>query len=300
LASPTGYYNQLINAGNIQNQGAELVVNVNPVKTSKVSWDVSFNLGMNRNKVVELDDIIKQAPLGYGYPATPVVTEGKSFGDLVTYRWKRDMFGRYVVTEKGMPLWTSAPESVGNYYPKATLGLTNTIQYNRLSLRLLLDGRVGGVMVSGTEIQLASLGIAEVTAEFREGGLLLGGITNDGKRAKEDLTAEQFWHSLIYIGDGVGEFFAYDITNFRVREVTLSCNVPIPPGLLIKQARISAVARNLFFLYRGSSILDIPGIGKRKMAFDPDMSLNNTNFQGVEHFTVPSARSIGFNVQLVF
>jgi hypothetical protein len=64
--------------------------------------------------------------------------------------------------------------------------------------------------------------------------------------------------------------------------------------------RISAVARNLFFLYRGSSTLDIPGIEKRKMAFDPDIAINNTNFQGVEHFSMPSTRSIGFNVQLTF
>jgi len=60
------------------------------------------------------------------------------------------------------------------------------------------------------------------------------------------------------------------------------------------------VARNLLFLYRGSSKLDIPGLGKRKMSFDPDMALGNGNWQGISYGTMPSTRSIGFNLQLTF
>jgi hypothetical protein len=46
--------------------------------------------------------------------------------------------------------------------------------------------------------------------------------------------------------------------------------------------------------------MDIPGIGKRKMWFDPDMSLGNANYQGVEYGTLPSTRSYGLNLQLTF
>jgi hypothetical protein len=56
----------------------------------------------------------------------------------------------------------------------------------------------------------------------------------------------------------------------------------------------------LFFLYRGYSKLEIPGIEKRKMAFDPDMSLGNGNWQGISYGTLPSTRSLGFNLQLTF
>ena len=59
----------------------------------------------------------------------------------------------------------------------------------------------------------------------------------------------------------------------------------------VKGIKISAVGRNLFWLYRGNQSLDIPGIGKRKMWFDPDMSLGNANWQGVEYGTLPSTRS---------
>ena len=68
----------------------------------------------------------------------------------------------------------------------------------------------------------------------------------------------------------------------------------------VKGMKISAVGRNLFWIYRGKSTLDIPGIGKRKMWFDPDMSLGNGNWQGVEYGTLPSTRSIGLDLRITF
>ncbi|MBA4168621.1 MAG: hypothetical protein H0X41_13935, partial [Chitinophagaceae bacterium] len=99
---------------------------------------------------------------------------------------------------------------------------------------------------------------------------------------------------------GAGEFFAYDATNFRLREATLGYRIPIRANKLISAARISAVGRNLFWFYRGKSLMNIPGLGKRKMYFDPDMSLANGNWQGVDYGAIPSTRSIGVNLQLTF
>jgi TonB-linked SusC/RagA family outer membrane protein len=299
LTPASGYSQQLINAGNIQNRGVELIVNATPFKRNKLSWDVAFNMGINRNKVIELHNLIKQAPLGFTLMATPMVVEGKSFGDLIAHRWKRDTLGRYVVTDEGVPVLSEDREYVGNFYPKATLGLTNTVRYDRFSMRLLIDGRIGGIIISGTEFEQAYLGIAEVTAKLRDEGIQVEGVNEAGEKVDVSATAQEFWRSLWSVDRG-GEFFAYDATNFRVRELTLSYSMPLPSTFLIKHMRISAVARNLFFLYRGSSTLDIPGIGKRKIAFDPDMALNNSNLQGVEHFSMPSTRSIGFNVQVTF
>ncbi|HRH59334.1 MAG TPA: hypothetical protein PL045_02130, partial [Chitinophagaceae bacterium] len=61
-----------------------------------------------------------------------------------------------------------------------------------------------------------------------------------------------------------------------------------------------AVGRNLFWILRGKSKMDIPGLEKRTMWFDPDMSLGNGNFQGVEYGALPATRSIGLNLQLTF
>ena len=65
--------------------------------------------------------------------------------------------------------------------------------------------------------------------------------------------------------------------------------------------RLSLVARNLMFLYRGKALLDLPGVPERRMNFDPDVSLGGAgNFQGVEYGNIPSSRSVGLNLKLSF
>ena len=114
------------------------------------------------------------------------------------------------------------------------------------------------------------------------------------------LVLQQFWQIASGKRYGNGEFIAYDATNFRIRELSIGYNIPVGSAFFIKNARISAVARNVVWLYRGKSKLDIPGLGKRTMWFDPDMSLGNGNFQGVEYGTLPATRTVGFDLKLTF
>ena len=308
LALPvaTGYSTQYINAGNIQNKGVELVLNATPVKNINFDWDIALNFALNRNKIVKLSNDIKTVYLsgGYGRSGTPVVNEGGSYGDLLAYQWQKDAKGNYMVTDAGKPLTTdisgAAQGYIGNFNPKENLGLTNTITYKRFSLRVLADGRIGGVMISGTEMNLAFSGITEGTEAHREGGWNLGGVDANGQAVIKTISAQDFWQTASGKRYGVGEFFAYDVTSFRIRELSFGYEIPVGPKLFIKSARFSVIAHNLFWLYRGSSILNIPGESKRKMWFDPDMSLGNGNYQGVEYGTLPATRSLGFNLKLTF
>jgi TonB-linked SusC/RagA family outer membrane protein len=302
LPVATGYSNQYINAGNIQNKGFELVVNGNPVRGSDFNWDVTFNFAMNRNKVVSLSEEVKIFYLGggFGRSATPVVEEGKSYGDLLAFRWATDDKGNRLVTAAGKPAITQAQEYIGNFNPKATLGFTNIFNYKAFSLRVLLDGRVGGTIVSGTEMNLAFSGIPEVTGQYREGGWSLGGVNEAGNPVSATINAQDFWQIASGKRYGNGEFFAYDATNFRVREASVGYSIPLGNASFIKGVKVLLTGRNLLWIYRGSSKLDIPGVGKRKMWFDPDMSLGNGNFQGVEYGTLPATRTMGFNVQVTF
>lgn len=306
VPTATGFSSRYFNAGNIQNQGVELVLTANPFRDN-FNWDIAVNLGFNRNKVIELSDEIKTVNLGgfIDWGGLPQVKEGGSYGDMISYQWHKNENGKYEVTDTGTPLTTSVlgiePGYIGNFNPKATLGLTNSFSYKRFSLRLLIDGRFGGIMVSGTELNLAFSGITEGTSDYRAGGWNLGGVNQDGQPVEETISAQDFWQTASGKRYGVGEFFAYDATNFRVREISLGFNLPVPASFFIKTARLSAVARNVLWLYRGSSLMDIPGVEKRKMWFDPDMSMGNGNsLIGVEYGALPSTRSIGFNLNLTF
>jgi hypothetical protein len=270
------------------------VLNATPVKTGKLTWDILFNLGRNKNKIVELSEAVKIFYLGggFGRSATPVVEEGGSYGDLVAYKWAKDASGNYQVNASGLPVVTTAQESIGSFNPKATMGITNTLTYGAFTIRALVDGRIGGVIVSGSEMNMAFNGTPEVTSTHREGGWSLTG-------SSPEITAQQFWQTVSGGRYGWGEFFAYNATNFRLRELSIGYNIPLPSSVPVK-ARIAAVARNVFFLYRGSSLMDIPGIGTRKMSFDPDMALGNGNYQGIQYYSLPSTRSLGVNLQLTF
>jgi hypothetical protein len=329
LAPASGFSNQYINAGDIRNMGLEVVINGTAIKTDRLTWDLTLNMGLNRNKIVSLSPDIKTAFLsgGYGRSASPIVQEGGSYGDIVSYRWQKDAAtGQYLVGSQsnstsvseasvvstGLPVATKEQELIGNFNPKMLLGFTNTFTFKGFSLRFLVDARLGGIAVSGTEMNLAFSGIPEVTAQKREGGWVLPGVTagvagadgvtliGAGKTNATAITAEQFWQTVSGKRYGWGEFFAYDASNVRLRELSIGYGIPVPSNFFIKSARLSFVARNLFWIYRGSSILDIPGIGKRKMWFDPDMNLTNGNFQGVEYGTLPSNRSLGVNLKLSF
>jgi TonB-linked SusC/RagA family outer membrane protein len=303
LPVATGFSSKYINAGNIQNSGFEFVVTGTPLaKESPLKWDITLNAGMNRNKVVALSDEVKIFYLGggFGRSATPVVEEGKSYGDLWAFKWAKNAAGQYIVDANGKPTLTQEQSYIGNFNPKATLGLSNSFSYKAFNLRILMDGRIGGTVVSGTEMNLAFSGIPAVTETFREGGWNLGGVNAKGEGVSKTISSQDFWQIASGKRYGAGEFFAYDATNFRVRELSIGYNLPVKSIKAIKSAKLMLVGRNLLWLYRGSSKLEIPGVEKRKMWFDPDMSLGNGNFQGVEYGTMPATRTMGVNLQITF
>jgi TonB-linked SusC/RagA family outer membrane protein len=300
LPVATGYSNQYINAGNIQNKGIEFILNASPVR-SNLTWDIDFNLSMNKNEIIKLTKDVKEFQLdGYSRSATPLIREGGSYGDLVATIWKRNDAGEHLVSNEGKPIISEDTHVIGNFNPKALLGLTNTFQFKGVQMRVLIDGRIGGIVVDGTEQLLAFNGITAGTVEHREGGWNLGGVDTEGNSVDATISAQDFWTIASGGRYGTGEFFAYDATNFRLRELSLGYNIPLPSSFMISSARLSFVARNLFFIYRGSAKLDVPGLSSRKLEVDPDMSLGNGNWQGVSYGAFPATRSMGLNLQLTF
>ncbi|QES90011.1 SusC/RagA family TonB-linked outer membrane protein [Rhizosphaericola mali] len=305
LSTPvaTGYATKYINAGNIQNSGWEFTLQATPIKNEDFNWDVAVNFSMNKSKIKKISDDISTIYLSSEARAAQVaITTGGKYGDLYGYKWATNDQGQHIVDANGLPVATTTTQYLGNFNPTALLGWTNTFTYKRFYLRVLTDGRIGGTLVSGTEMNLAFSGITEGTEKFREGGLALGGVTADGTVNTKTVTAQQFWTASSVTGQryGTGEFFAYDATNFRLREFSFGYDIPVKSTSLIKTLKLSAVARNLFWIYRGSSRMDIPGIGKRKMWFDPDMSMGNGNYQGVEYGAMPATRTWGVNLKVGF
>lgn len=303
LPVATGFASQYINAGDIQNTGFEAVIGATPINKPNLNWNIGFNFGANKNKVVSLTETVKQfvvADAGFGRSATPIIKEGGSYGDMLAFGWEKDAQGRNLVSDKGLPIVSANQVPIGNFNPKATLGLTNTVSIGRMNFRLLIDGRIGGVIVDGTEQLIGYFGAPKSTEAYREGGWNLGGVDKDGKTVSATVNSQAFWTTASGGRYGAAEFFTYDATNFRIREFVAGYDLPLGNNKVIKGARINLVGRNLMWLYRGSSTLDIHGLAKRKMSFDPDMSLGNNNWQGISYGALPATQSLGVNLNITF
>lgn len=302
-APASGFTTEYINAGDIQNTGIELTLTATPLQRPKgLTWDMTLNFASNKNKVIRLSPDIKRAFLGggFGRTATPVVEEGGSYGDLYGFKWLRNENGEFVVNDKGIPVATTEQEFIGNFNPKFTAGWSHTFSFRNFTATILFDSRFGGIMTSGTDANLAFDGTAPYTIPYRNGGWILPAVGPNGAKNAQATDAESFWTTVSQSRYSWGEFFTYDATNVRVREFSIGYSFSKFNIRYIKEIKLSAIGRNLFFLYRGKAKMNIPGIGERKMEFDPDINLGAGNYQGVEYGTMPPVRSIGLNLKLSF
>ena len=306
VPAATGFTGQYINAGNIQNKGIEIEINSTPIATKDFNWRMDFNIAFNRNKILELSENLKVIYLmGHtDFGGRPKIEVGGAYGDLVSDVWKQDNNGNYIVNSNGLPLTTKATgevqKVVGNFNPLATTGLTNTLTYKGFSFRALVDGRIGGIIISGTEQNLAYSGITEGTLPYREGGWNLGGVDLEGNPVNKEIDAQRFWQTASGKRFGTGQFFTYDATNIRLRELSLGYNIDLQKESFFESIKVSLIGRNLFWIYRGKSKLEIPGVKKRKMWMDPEVSLGTGNNQGVEYGTLPSSRGYGLSFSLTY
>ncbi|MCS4225991.1 SusC/RagA family TonB-linked outer membrane protein [Sphingobacterium sp. BIGb0165] len=302
LPMASGYSRQYINAGDIENRGLELQLMATPIKSEHFSWETTLNFASNTNKIIALHDKTKRANItDNNRYATVVVNEGEKYGDLYGYAWKRDpQSGKFVVDGSGLPV-VEANQKLGNFNPKALLGWSNSFSYKGFTLNTLVDARIGGEIVSGTSAYLAAFGVADYTSMYREGGLVLDAVDANGAANTQAITAQQLWTRVSQNGrDGWGEFFTYDMTNVRLRELSITYRLDLKNTSVFKNAGLSLTGRNLFFIYRGKSKLDIPGIGKTKNPIDPEAALGAGNYQGVEVGLPPSVRTFGLNLKLTF
>jgi len=290
IPAATGYDFEMINAGNIQNQGWEVALNGTPVRTSSgFSWETMVNWSMNRNKVKELVEGTDRQILsdGTSIQNLQIVAEvGGSYGDMYGTGFLRDDAGNIIVGETGLPLQTSENIKLGNNQPKWMLGWSNDFRYKNFSLGFLIDVNYGGDIYMGSIQQGARFGNLKMTLEGRE-GMVVPGVTQDGAVNAKQITAQQYYTAI----NGIAEAYVFDATNVRLRE--LSFGYSLPNSLLSKTpftgVKASFVARNLFMIHH------------KTKGFDPEAGFSNaSSVQGYEFASMPTMRSLGFNINVSF
>jgi TonB-linked SusC/RagA family outer membrane protein len=289
IPASTGYSFERTNVGEMTNKGFEILLGGVPVQTSKFTWDVSLNMSTNKNKLVKLIEGVDNFVFTTTNSGVAEVwaTVGGGYGDIYATTYERDESGRKIVTNAGLFQAASEKVLVGNYQPDWVGGLSNNLTYGNLALRFLIDGRFGGEVYSGTDAGLDATGVSERSLEYREGGVIIDGVRADGTANTVSISSQQYWGSY----SGIGENYIFDQTNIRLREAALTYTLPrqMIDKTFIKGLSVGITGRNLFFLYRALE------------NFDPEGSFSVSNFaQGVLFYTMPTARSLGFNVSIKF
>lgn len=282
-----------VNAGNIQNEGWELTLDAAPVMNRDFMWKTTLNFSSNKNKIIELHEKLKEfvyGPTSFSSSYAMKLVEGGSIGDIYGKAFVRDAEGNIVYEtdgdNKGLPRVEGDGNTVkvGNANPVFSMGWSHTLSYKGISLYCLIDWRYGGDILSQTQADMDMYGVSKATADARDAGYVL----LEGRRIED---VKRFYKNVVGGRAGVTEYYMYDATNIRLRELSLSYRLPanwIQQMKIFHEIQLSFVGRNLFFFYK-------------KAPFDPDLVLSTGNDnQGIDVYGMPTTRSLGFSIKCDF
>ncbi|MDI3319735.1 SusC/RagA family TonB-linked outer membrane protein [Pinibacter soli] len=295
-----------LNMGNIQNTGVEATVFVQPIKKEGFNWTSTFNYATNVNKVINFSDpnvpgATKDNAFALNSQGVNMyqakIQEGGSWGDIYGNFFQRDASGAVLVnvaTDPGTgaksysftPDSTSFKKPLGNPNPKYTLGWNNNFDIKNFNISFLIEGRFGGEVLSVTQAMMDQYGDSKASADARDAGKVNFNAVNSITKEKVDIPVQDFYKA---VGGraGITEYYMYDATAVRLRELAIGYNVPLH-SKGINNLRVSLIGRNLFFF-------------SKKAPFDPETSMGTGNaMQGIETFGIPSTRSLGFSLKLGF
>lgn len=311
----SGYRYQLINAGDIENRGVEVVLNTRPIEMKDFSWDLNVNFAKNSNKVKELANGVDEFELASArWLGVKVVAKvGENYGCIMGKDFLRNKNGDIIIDGKtGLPKMTHDLKVLGNATWDWTGGLTTNVRYKNFSMGAIFDVKVGADLYSMSARSAYSTGKHKETLEGRDawyeseekrlaagvtakdwhptGGYVAKGVIEqpDGTFKPNDIfvSPQEYW---TYVTTQTARPFIYDNTYVKLREFTLSYAFPRRMlGKVVNALSVSFVARNLFNLYK-----NVPNI-------DPDSNYNNSTGMGLEFGSLPSRRSFGLNVNLKF
>lgn len=302
----SGYDFEKVNAGNIQNQGWELMLDGRILENSQgLSWNTVLNLSTNRNKILYLTDEVSSYDLDKFDLITVRAVAGSGYGDIYGHGYRRvtdpqsAYFNKIIVNDNGLPL-TDPDRKLGNQQAKWLMGITNSFNYKGFNLSFLVDSRFGGEIYSGTEglLNMMGAGAATVQNGQRNDFVVPNSVVADGNGGYTENTKavspQYYWRELKEgsAGNvGLGEEYTRSATNVRLRNITLAYNFgkKFISKTPFQKLTVSTSCNNVWMIHS-----NFPGI-------DPEsIMLTNSNATGIEMGAIPTMRTFSFNLVVGF
>jgi hypothetical protein len=249
--------------------------------------------------------------VGTGASGTIEARPGQAYGNIVGYAYQRAPDGQLLVSDGGLYMPTSSQKILGNITPDWIGGLNNTFSFKGFSLNILLDFVQGNEIISETKYRCEASGDGAWTTEGRrvkdkdaQGnqlplvGVLPGVVAVDDGSGNityqpntKAVYGQDYWANRAW--SDITEEFVMDGSYISLREVMLSYN--FKSSILKKTPfagiTLSVLGRNLMYLEQ-----HMQGMG-----VSPESAPNTSaGYAGSESFAIPTTRTWGFNVKLIF
>jgi TonB-linked SusC/RagA family outer membrane protein len=327
LPLSSGFAQEIINAGVVSNKGIEVGINTRPIVSKDFSWDLNVNFARNINNVESLANGVPYLTLSDArWLGTSVVARpNTAYGAILGYGGQKDDQGNAILDPTTLaPLQTVDREVLGKGTWSWTGGLSSSFSYKNFGLSFAVDIKQGASLFSMTNLfnvirgaslvtlpgraewikseearQSAGKTIEEWTASGDIRGYVPQGVVQTGTDANgkpvyakntKALDPSIYWANYYSDGNGVATPFIYDASYIKMREITVSYNIPttVSSKWGIKNMSVALVSRNPFIIHK-----NVPNV-------DPDSNYNNGNGQGLEYGSLPSRKSWGFNLNVKF
>lgn len=261
----TGFSTMYDNVGSVDNKGLEIELNSVNIVKKNFKWTTALNVSTNRNKITALTN--NNADIKTGQGSTLIQRVGspinsfyllKATGVLRAADFNTDVNGN--ITTAKIPIFSGQKPGdtkyedangdgkidandyvvAGNYQPKFEFGITNTFTYKHWDLTILVQGRVGGDLLS-------------------IGSRAWNRATNDPRYLYMDSWRKDAYWSEAEPGNGkVPAFFSavtsqydtnwmYSAAYLRLKNVNLGYNMPFLKKAF-KSFRIYASCDNVFLV----------------------------------------------------
>jgi len=303
ISDGSGFTGTQINSGESENKGIEMMVNVVPITNSNLHWDFTFTGAYNKTEVLSLltDEPGESITVGtHVFNGWVRQVVGEEMGQIVGYGYNRNAQGQIIFADNGLPMATPEPISFGTALPKWTGGFMNTFDYKGIVASFLIDFKLGGKVLSGTNFNAYRHGLHKETLVGREGaldpdtgidpGFVVGeGVDDEGNVNTVGVGAEDYYS--VVRGSGLVEPIIYNAGYWKLRQITIGYDFTrfIPEDFLVKGVRLDLVANNVLMIKKWA-----PNIDPESFGYSSD------NIVGLESPTVPTTRTIGFNLNVKF
>lgn len=272
VPSPSLITTQIANVGTVTNQGIELDLSFDLMRTKNFAWDANLNLSHNKNEVVSLSngqwtgDNMQVAPCqGQGLSGTyaQLIMPGQPIG---TFYGKR-----FIGVVDGVEQFANDGELevIGCAQPDLTFGLGTNLQYKNWTLSLNFRGSIGNDVYNCTANNLAYLSNLPGRNVLKEA--VTSGVNRDQAKV----------YSSRFIEDG---------SFVRLDNLSLGYNFSLPK-LYISNARVFVSAQNLFV---------ITGYSGADPEVNSEISRTGVAPLGVDYLSYPKARIFSMGINLSF